>query len=188
MLKKENLSNSRKIYKTGILYDFPRMERISYSRFKRAVKSKLMNVYGYYEKNKRCGYIVVSEEDGAVFFCYLAVKRDCRNKGYGSKMIKEIVEYFSDRKYLILEADSPFGITDEQELEIINRRKNFYYKNGFKQLPNIEYCLFSVNYDLLVYELSSNGVTNYEAIESVRKIYSKYGVNMKYFDVKIVEN
>ena len=139
MLKKENLSNSRKIYKTGILYDFPRIERISYSRFKRAVKNKLLDVYGYYEENKRCGYIVVSVENGAVFLSYLAVGRDCRSHGYGSKMIKEIVEYFSDRKYLVLEVDSPSGITDEQELEIINRRKNFYYKNGFKQLENIEY-------------------------------------------------
>lgn len=188
MLKKENLRDAKMIYRTGILHDFPSVERIRYSRFKRAVKNKLMNVYGYYVECQRCGYIVTGEENGVVFISYLAINKNFRGQGYGAKMIEEIVKYFADRKYLVLEADSPLGITDEQELETINRRKNFYYKNGFKQLENIEYCLFGVRFDLLVYELGLRNVMNYEAIDAVRKIYTKFGVNMKYFDVKIVED
>lgn len=188
MLKKESLSNSRRIYKTGILYDFPSCERIRYSYFKRAVKNKLMNTYGYYVGGQRCGYIVTSEENGVVFISYLAVNKDLRDQGYGTKMMEEIAKYFAARKYLVLEADSPVGITDKRELDIISRRENFYYKNGFKQFENTEYCLYGVNYDLLVHTLALKNIEKHEVIENIEKIYEKIGCNMKYFDVKVIED
>lgn len=166
--------------------DFPKAERIPYSRYKRAIKNKLMYAYGYYEENKRCGYVVTIEEDGVIFISYLAIRDDIRDKGYGTRMLKEFIEYYKNKKYIIIEADSPEGINDKSELEIIEKRKRFYYKNGFEAVPDIDYCIYGVKYDLLVYRINYNEVTNKDAIDITRKLYSKIASNMQFFHLKTI--
>lgn len=186
MIKKEKLKESKYIYRTEIIRDFPRAERIPYSRFKRAMKKKLMNTYSYYVDDKRFGYIVTIEEQNVIFISYLAIRKDSRDKGFGSKMLKEIYEYFKDSKYIIIEADSPEGIKNENELEIINRRKKFYFKNGFEEIKNLEYCIYGVKYDILIYKLNTKEVTNIEAADVTRKMYSKIARNMNIFHIKAI--
>lgn len=185
MIKKENLKDSKKIYQTGIIRDFPIAERIPYSRFKRAIKNKLMNAYSFYIDNKRYGYIVTQEDNDVIFISYLAIDKQYRNKGYGSQMIKEIVEFFKNKKYIIIEADSEEGIKNEKALEIIKRRKNFYYKNGFEEIPNINYKLFGVRYDLLVYKINLNEITNVDATLQMKSFYKKIARSLRFFTIDI---
>lgn len=186
MIKKENLKEAKFIYRTGIMRDFPIAERIPYSRFKRAVKNKIMNVYSYFINEKRIGYFVTIEEDGVIFISYLAINKEYRNMGFGSKMLNEFYEYFKTKKYIVIEADSPEGISDQNELDIINRRKKFYFKNGFEQLSGIDYCIYGVRYDILVYKLSCKLVTNTDAIEVIKKMYSKITYNMRFFHMETI--
>lgn len=184
MIKKEDLKQAKYIYRTGIMKDFPMTERIPYSRFKRAVKNKLMRVYGFYVENKRYGYIATLEGQNVVFISYLAIDKNSRDKGFGSKMLKEIYEYFNKKDYIIIEADSPEGIKNKKELEKIERRKNFYFKNGFEEVKNIEYRIFGVKYDILVYKLNCKEVTNKAAAEITKKLYSKIARSMKFFHIE----
>lgn len=184
MIKKVELNEAKYIYRTGVMRDFPIAERIPYSRFKRAVKNKTMKTYSYLVDEKRYGYIVTLEEDGVVFLSYLAIEKDYRNQGYGSKMLEELYEYFKDRKYIIIEADSPIGIKNEKELDIINRRKKFYFRNGFEEIKNVEYRIFGVRYDILVYKLNCKEVTAKDATEMTKKMYSKITYNMRFFHIE----
>lgn len=181
MIKKENLKISKNIYLTGIIKDFPRLERIPYSRYKRALKNKSMHAYGYYVNNKRYGYIVTLEEDNVVFISYLAVNKNFRDKGFGSTMLKEFIEFCEKKKFIIIEVDSSAGIIDEKEINIIKKRNNFYYKNGFEEIKNTNYSIYGVKYDLLVYKINSKEITNKDAIEITKKCYEKIARNMKYF-------
>lgn len=186
MIKKEELKEAKYIYRTGVMRDFPIAERIPYSRFKRAVKNKIMKTYSYFVDGKRYGYVVTLEEDGVVFLSYLAIEKDYRDQGYGSIMLKEIYEYFKGRKYIIIEADSPIGIKNKKELDIINRRKNFYFRNGFEEIKNVDYRIFGVRYDILVYKLNCKEVTSKDAAEMTKKMYSKITYNMRFFHIEAI--
>lgn len=186
MIKKEDLKSSKKIYLTGIMSDFPMLERIPYSRYKRSIKNKLMYAYGYYVDNERIGYVVTMEGDGVVFISYLAIKKDKRAKGYGTKMIEEFTKFFEKKKYIIIEVDSPEGIKNEKELDIIKRRKDFYFKNGFEEVKGTDYSIFGVKYDLLVYKINCEKVTNKDAVEITRKLYSKIARSMRFFHLETI--
>ena len=181
MIKKEKLKIAKNIYLTGIINDFPKLERIPYSRYKRALKNKSMNAYGYYANSKRYGYIVTLEEDNVVFISYLAINKNFRDKGLGSEMLKEFIDFCKNKKFIIIEVDSADGITNEKEINIIKRRNNFYNKIGFEEIKNINYCIYGVKYDVLVYKINSKSVTNKDAIEITKKCYEKIARNMKYF-------
>ena len=186
MIKKEDLKTSKYIYRTKIMRDFPEAERMPYSRYKRAIKNKIMRTYSFFINEVRYGYITTIEEEGVVFIGYLAIEKDYRNKGYGSKMLKELYEYFNDKKYIIIEADSPEGIKNQNELDIINKRKKFYFKNGFEEINDIDYRIYGVRYDLLVYKLNHKEITNKEAIETTKKMYSKVTNNMNFFNIETI--
>lgn len=185
MIKRENLKQSKKIYLTGIMRDFPIVERIPYSRFKRAIKNKKMFSYSFYMQNRRQGYFITQEDKDVVFISYLAIDKSARGKGYGTKMINEIVERFKNKKYIILEVDSENGKTSQKELEIIQKRKKFYFKNGFEQIENVNYKLFGVKYDLLIYKINVNEVNNTEATEKMKDFYRNITKNLKFLTIDI---
>lgn len=186
MIRKEKLKVAKYIYRTRIMRDFPRAERIPYSRFKRAVKNKIMKTYSYLIDEKQYGYAVTIEEEGVVFISYLAIEKEFRDKGYGSKMLKELYEYFKGRKYIIIEADSPEGIKNEKELDIINRRKSFYFRNGFEEVKNVDYCIYGVRYDILIYKLNCKEVSAKDATDMTKKMYSKITYNMRFFHIEAI--
>jgi ribosomal protein S18 acetylase RimI-like enzyme len=187
MFKKVKLSEARIVYRNGILHDFPRSERISYKLFKKLVKENVMDTYCYYLDGNFYGYIVTKELEDVIFICYLAIKENYRGKGYGSKLLKELTENFKNKKFIILEANSESMATNDEELQTIKCRKNFYLKNGFEEIKNIEYNIYGVSYDLLIYKLNASKISNYEAIDIMKKFYAKIAANIKFFNLKVKE-
>ncbi len=185
MIKKESLKEAKKIYLTGIMGDFPANERIPYSRYKTSIKNKKMKVYSFLVDNKRYGYFITKEENKIVFIAYLAISKSSRNSGYGSKMMKEIIDYFKDNQYIIIEVESADENTDKENLKIIERRNNFYYRNGFEKLPNINYNLFCVKYDLLVYRINIEEIKGEHAIEQMKSFYKNIAKNTKLLAIDI---
>lgn len=185
MIRKENFKESKKIYRIGIMSDFPIAERIPYSRYKRAIKNKSMKTYGFYLENKKYGYISTMEENGVIFISYLAIDKMHRGKGYGTQLLIDIFKFFEKEKYIILEVDSPINIKNEKKLQVINRRKAFYVRNGFEELKQIDYRIFGVRYDLMLHKLKCKDVVNYEVIEAIRNMYSKVSNNMRFFNMKV---
>lgn len=185
MIKKENLKEAKKIYLTGIMSDFPSDERMPYSIYKTAIKNKTMSAYSFYINNKRQGYFITKEEKKIVFIVYLAISKNSRNSGYGSQMIKEIIDYFKNNQYIIIEVEADDGNKDEKSLKIIEKRNNFYYRNGFEKLSDINYKLFGVKYDLLVYRMNIKEVKIHEAINQMKSFYKNIAKNTNFFTIDI---
>lgn len=184
MLKRMDLLGAKRIYKIGILYDFPSNERIPYKKYKKAIKENNMKTYGFYMENELYGYIVTREIENIIFISYLAIRRKYRYSGYGSILLKELKEFFKNNEFIILEVDSKLGAKNKKELEVINRRNNFYLKNGFKKIENIEYSVYGVEYDLLIYKLNCKSISNSEILEIMEKFYKDI-VDMRFFHTKV---
>ena len=63
------------------------------------------------------------EEKKIVFIVYLAISRNSRNSGYGSQMIKEIIDYFKNNQYIIIEVEADDGNKDEKSVSIVVKIK-----------------------------------------------------------------
>jgi len=82
------------------------------------------------------------------YILYLAIEDSLRGNGYGSKVLKEVALRYPD-KYIVLDIEEE----DENAHNNIERikRKNFYLKNGYKELQiysnwrNIKFEALSFN-------------------------------------------
>ncbi len=108
--------------------------------------------------------------------------------GLGGKVLNEIKELYRHLDFIFLEAESNSIAKNELQSEIIEKRKNFYIKNGFKALENIKYNVYFVDYDVFVYQLGNKKATNTEIIEISRSLYKKIQLDMKYFNAEIIKN
>ena len=100
-------------------------------------------------------------------------------------MIKEIIDYFKNNQYIIIEVEADDGNKDEKSLKIIEKRNNFYYRNGFEKLSDINYKLFGVKYDLLVYRMNIKEVKIHEAINQMKSFYKNIAKNTNFFTIDI---
>jgi len=74
-----------------------------------------------------------------ILFDYLAVKKNYRNRGIGTKFMENIFDILNVKnKYFILEVENPdYGDNREQRA----RRVEFYKRHGAKQMKNLRYIL-----------------------------------------------
>lgn len=188
MLKRANLHNAKNIYRKYMMYDFPTDERIAYKKFKRMIKRGILIMYEYYQDGKFLGYCIASVINSALFLHYLGIIKQYRGLGLGGKVLNEIKELYRHLDFIFLEAESNSIAKNELQSEIIEKRKNFYIKNGFKALENIKYNVYFVDYDVFVYQLGNKKTTNTEIIEISRSLYKKIQLDMKYFNAEIIKN
>lgn len=82
----------------------------------------------YYENDEFIGYSSLVTYQDIVYICYLAVVKEKRNRGYGSKILSDIKEKYQDKTILLC-----YEEVDEKYEDFLNRknRENFYKRNGF---------------------------------------------------------
>ena len=90
-----------------------------------------------------------------------------------SEKDKNIIEFFKDKKLIIVEVESEKMAKDEKSLEIIQKRQRYYLNSGFKKYDKIYYRLFGIIYDILIYHIKEKEITNEDIIETINKIYGK---------------
>ncbi len=108
------------------------------------VNSKFKNLYnldnilnseydyllGYYDDNLLNGFIHFSKMYETVDIVNIVVDESIRKKGIASKLISEVVNYFSDVTYIMLEVNEnnipAINLYKKNNFYVINRRKNYY--------------------------------------------------------------
>lgn len=71
----------------------------------------------------------INKENKAIKICDINCKRN--NKGYGSLMMKELIEYAKMNKFIYIN-----GWLSEVDVNHVKRLYHFYYKFGFEIIPD----------------------------------------------------
>ena len=122
---------------------FPEEERPPVEMFFNTVMLENDQLYGFYDKDRFVGFAnIITYKDVAYLF-FLAVYPSQRNKGYGSKILSDLKEMYKDKVLTLCyeEIDDKYP-----DIELRKRRKNFYYRNGFKD-NKMKTCEYGVNYE-----------------------------------------
>ena len=78
---------------------------------------------------------------------YFAVEPELRSRGYGSEILKAIREKHPETR-LVVDIEVEEDSKDAKELELRERRRNFYQRNGFEASP-FDYLWQGEHYRLL---------------------------------------
>ena len=86
MLKKINIKEFKHLYRKHIVKDFPKSERPNLKEFKRRIKNKKEQAFIFEEENIPKGYCIVSKVEDYILVTFLAVYKENRNQGIGTKI------------------------------------------------------------------------------------------------------
>lgn len=187
MIIQTNLEEAKEIYNKHMLEDFPEDELPEYERYLKLTKEKLHRVYLYKKDNQNVAYFIVVEEENNILITHLAVMKEFRSKGIGRVFLEDIKNFFNDKNLLIVEVEAETRANNGEELDIIKRRKKYYTRAGFEECKKIEYILWGVEYDILIYTPENNRkYSNVEIKKTIEKLYEKLGLNKEKLKINIV--
>ncbi|HCW52862.1 MAG TPA: N-acetyltransferase [Clostridium sp.] len=131
MLEVKNVSSKLEEYKKVFqMYEeyFPENERLPLWFLRIMSKRRNVEFLAFYDNKILCGFTYLVHYKSTTFVYYLAVNKDVRSNGYGSKILSWIADSNkSNTIVLVIEEVDPKYDNYEERL---NRIK-FYKKNGF---------------------------------------------------------
>lgn len=125
-INKNEIDQYYSLLKQDFCYD----ERKTKKDELKAFDDNRFNPMWIYENNQVIGYFSYWEFDEFIFGEHFAVIKELRNKGYGTRFLKEILQTIN--KTLLIEVECPTNI-------ISKRRINFYKRIGFQLNTNYNY-------------------------------------------------
>ena len=151
---------------------FPPAERPPFSWMPSLEKNKLFSVE---DNGEFIGLISVIEYQDLVYIFFLAVKKCFRGKGYGSRILKDALSKYHDKRVFLLAEDPDIPCDNKEER---NNRIKFYSHNGLNK-TDLKVCEYGVEY----VSLTSGGYVSKEEFLSVMKYllgdyYSIYQTNV----------
>lgn len=178
MIRKANLEEAKLIYKENMELDFPDDEIPDYKRYLQLTEKNIHDVYIYEQNGKKVAYFITLECNNSILITHLAVMRKFRSQGIGKILLSDIKDYFTNINMLIVEVEAESRANNNEELNIIKRRKKYYLNSGFTQCSNMNYVLYGVQYDILVYiPNKEKEYTSNEVKSIIKSIYLKVGIN-----------
>lgn len=145
---------------------FPKNERIPIWLLKILARKNKAKFYGIYDNKEFVGLIYNIFYKDIVFVFYLAIGKETRGKGYGTKALESIKQKYRDyRIILCIEPIDKNSNNYEQRI----KRKNFYIKNGFKD-SNYTIKEKNIIYDMLYY---NKNVTLQEFEELIKYYFGR---------------
>ena len=135
--------NMRKDVEPLYVSAFPEDERPPVGMFFDTVTLDNDDLLGFYDNNQFIGFANLITYKDICYLFFLAVHKDYRNKGYGSKILQILKELYKDKVLTLCyeEIDDKYP-----DIELRKRRKNFYYRNGFID-NEMKTCEYGVNYE-----------------------------------------
>lgn len=175
-----NTKNS-KIYNKKIksLYEssFPKEEQVPFFLLSYNARKNISDIFAIVEENKFIGMLCCVYYKDIVFLWYLAIERENRGKGYGTKVIEETKKIFSKNRLVLNVEEVNIKYKNYEERE---KRKQFYIKNGF-QYSGFMTKEYGVVYEMLCYR----GEISYQEYKEMMITYSGEKVFHKIY--KLVE-
>lgn len=190
MLKKINLkefSKFKKLYRKHIIKDFPKNERLKLEGFRKAISKLKEEVYIYEEEGIEKGYCIIDPlSDKYILIAFLAVYKENRGQGVGTKILEEIKEKYSNKKDILLEVENPEFTKNIKERTIQEKRINFYKKADFKIIENISLEVFMQKFKIMFFSTTKQEINNNEIKEEFKKYYYQFinKKNREYLKVK----
>lgn len=131
----------RRLYKEA----FPRCERKPFSIIKAMAKKGKTDLWYFEDEGGFAGLCATINGSDDILIDYLAVARKRRGTGVGTRMLKSLLEYYSD--YGVFLEIEELDDNAENSTERV-RRREFYLRQGFEPM-NTLVNLFGVNMELL---------------------------------------
>lgn len=185
MIRKLDIEEAKKLYRDYIDEDFPDDERPNYNHYVKLLESEEFIPYSYEEENKMKAYIICIEKGDNVLISHLAVLKEYRGQGIGTKLLEEIKNFYKDKQAVILESEAEEQAENKKALEIIKRRQKFYKKCGFTSYPNLDYELSGVKYLIFAYSNLENKIEDGKLIEIIKELYKEILSNEKSLVIKL---
>ncbi len=107
-----------------------------------------------------------------VLISLLAVYKEYRGKGFGSKFIEMLKTKYCDERSIIVEVEKPEDALEQKERNIRENRIKFYEKAGFRLLPDIDYAIWDIPMYLMILPMKNMRIDE-TAIRSVNKEVEK---------------
>ena len=141
ILYSDNYRYSKKV-KHLFEHAFPSEERPPFSWL---VKMDRNQLFGVEDNDEFIGLLSLVEYQDLVYVFFLAVKKKYRGKGYGSKILRYVLEKYQGKRIFLLAEDPNIPCLNKEERK--NRLK-FYSHNGFSQ-TNLVIVEYEVQYVVL---------------------------------------
>lgn len=147
-----NLKQMEEIYNTHMKHDFPANEIRPWKWFLSMWEKGHYLGLGLYEDGglRAYGFFVQKSGFPYVLLDYLAVCREFRSGGYGSRFLEMMKEYFSGMEGIMLECETVSEAENEEEYLMRQRRINFYMRCGAVH-TGAGCCMFGVDFTILLY-------------------------------------
>ena len=139
---KTDLQKIRALYITA----FPEDERIYFTLMKWRSHFACADFFGIYDNDEWVGFFYLLHDQDLTYVYYFAIADAFRGKGYGSAALQALKTHYPGRRILL--AIDPLDPT-AADYELRVRRKGFYLRNGFEQLPMI--LNEARNFEILAY-------------------------------------
>ena len=120
-------NNYRHIGKLKHLFEhaFPIEERPPFSVL---IQFNNNQIFGVEDNQQFIGLLSLIEYQDLVYVFFLAVKKKYRGKGYGSQILRDVLEKYVDKRVFLLAEDPTIECNNLKER---NDRIKFYKNNGF---------------------------------------------------------
>lgn len=172
MLKKINLKEFKNLYRKHIVKDFPREERRSLNKFKKRITKGKEEAYIYLENGKEKAYTIIAVLDNYVMVSFLAVFKEYRGEGIGTKLLKEIKDNFSNKKGILLEVENPKYSKNQEEKEIRERRIKFYEKSNYNIVDGVEVNSHSIMFNIMILNINNKEINKQQISKEINDFYT----------------
>lgn len=96
-----------------------------------------------------CAFLALYPGGRACLLDYLAVRKDLRNDGYGSRMLRELSAIYGKTLPIMIETETVEEAVDEDDRQLRIRRNQFYERNGVKPV-DLKTLIFGVPFNIWV--------------------------------------
>ena len=149
---------------------FPRCERKPFSMIVKMTRLGKTDTWYCTDQGKFVGIAITINGDDAILLDYFAMDKSLRNSGYGSALLQALIRQYAP-KTLFGEIETEFEQCED--LELRKRRKQFYLRNGLKEMGVMVY-LFGVKMELLT---SDRTMTFEEYRDFYKYNYNEWAAN-----------
>ncbi len=130
-----------KLYRSA----FPRSERKPFSMIRKMSRAGKTDVWYVSDQGRFIGLAITINGPDRILLDYFAITDKCRNGGYGSHILQMLIAHYQP-KSLFGEIENV--IDEGEDLTLRKRRKQFYLRNGLKEMGVMVY-LFGVKMELI---------------------------------------